>query len=169
MPVSACQRSGVVKAPPGAGRVSALAPYGRCRSPSARAHPAGAGGRLAVGSGAGSIPATATSPAAVTATRAVSGPRRAQASWSAKASSAAAHPSAVTENRSGMTETATGSSCSQYQGSLIDECTWPAYWSVPPREKTSRTTNAAASTRTGSTRHRATDAQARTASIGQPR
>lgn len=73
------------------------------------------------------------------------------------------------ENRSGIADPATGSVCSQYQGSLTNACRCPPASSVPPSESTSSSTNVTARARTGSSRQNKTATTASAVSIGQPR
>ncbi len=95
--------------------------------------------------------------------------QRLRAASSPKASNAAAAPSAMMENRSGITAAATGRACSQCHGSKMPSCSRPSASRVPPRESADSTANVTAVARTGRRRQNHAAMTARTASIGQPR
>ena len=185
--MSACQRSGSVNVDTGIGSTTTCAPAGSLSAANAAVHPVGTAGSDPAGSGRGTSGAMAASTASAIADRAMvdramshralphrgAGSRacaqRARAASRPNVNSAAAAPSARIENRSGITELATGRACSQYQGSVIQACSCPPASSVPPSESTSSTTSTAAVTRTVGSRQNSTAAAASAMSIGQPR
>ena len=150
--MSACQRSGAVYERTGIGTTSTSAPGGSRSAVNAAVQPAGTGEALAAGSGRGTSGRIAIAAAAAMSARRAG--QRLRAASRPKASSAAAAPSAMMENRSGITAAATGRACSQCHGSAMPSCSRPPASRVPPSESADSSPNVTALARTGRRRQK---------------